>query len=246
MTTLVSITRSQKLALKDAPLSEVAETLLGGVPVVEAPTDFPELPAPLEATAATRKSFGTLGKIFNKVIMVTRRRMTEAELADLGAEYEDIKNVSALLENRAEQIKEYVRTHQDVEAEEQGLAFPKDVVRNGNILARATERDAKGHYLLAAPKNPSVTEIPGTNGVKFSNQYSSGRTSEDLAYITRAFEAGEIDEAMYKACTRVVRVPDAKKISEYVVKTGDTSLLSKIVKRGRPSTALYLRGLKKK
>jgi hypothetical protein len=246
MTALALISRSQKLALKDAPLATVAEQLLdGGIPVEEAPSNFPKLPDPLEVTAATRKSFGILGKLFNQVIMTSRRSLAEKELADLGAEYEGLKDVEKLVGERVDQIKEYIRTHQDCVAEEAGLAFPKDVIRNGNVIAHATPRDANGHYLLAAPKDPNDTVIPGLNK-RFSNQFSSGQTKQDLAYITRAFEAGEIDETAYKACTRVVRMPDAHKVSEYVMKTGNVSLLSKIVKRGRPSTSMYLRGLKKK
>lgn len=242
---LVPVSRSQKLALKEAPLPEVAETLLGSLPTEEAPSDFPALPAPLEATAETRKSFSTLGRVFNKVILTSRRRMTQEELEDLGAEYADIQRVAKLLDTRAEQIKEYVRTHQDVEAEEKGVAFPKDVVRNGNVVAHATPRDTRGHYLLAAKGAPQETAIPGTNGLKFANQYTSGKISQDLDYITRAFEAGELDEETYKACTRVVRVPDAERIRAHALKTGDTSLLSKIVRRGRASASLHLRGLKK-
>lgn len=244
-TALVPVSRSQKIALKDAPLTEVTEALLGYIPQEPGTGDFPKIPAPLEANADTRKAFSTLGRLFNKVIVTSRRRMNEAELAELGAELADIQRVSKLLTAREEQIKEYARTHQDVVAEENGLAFPADVVRNGLKVVSATPRDTKGHYLLAAPQNPEVTEIPGSNGLKFSNQYSSGRSIEDLAYVTRAYEAGEIDEKTYLACTKVVRVPDAAKIRAHALKTGDTSLLAKVVKKGRASASMYLRGLKK-
>jgi hypothetical protein len=243
---VVQIPRSTKLALKAAPLDQVAEELLpGGVPFKAAPDDFPALPAPLEAKAQTRKAFATLHKIFNKVIMSTRRILTEDEMADLGAEYRDIQEVKKLLGAREEQIKEYVRTHQDVAAEQAGQAFPKDVIRNGNLIAHATERDANGHYLLAAPKNPSVSEIPGTDGLKFSNQYTSGRTTVDLNRVTEKFTAGELDEDTYKAVTRLVRVPDAERLRDHALKTGDTSLLAAVVTKGRPSASMYLRGLKK-
>lgn len=244
-TALVSVSRQQRIALKDATLPQVTEALLGFIPEEEGFGTFPKLPAPLEATAETRKSFATLGKVFNKVILTARKRMTDEELADLGAEYSDIQRVAKLLKEREDQIKEYIRTHQDVVAEESGLAFPADVIRNGQRIVTATPRDTKGHYLLAAPQNPEVTEIPGTNGLKFSAQYTSGRTSEDLNYVVRAYEAGEIDEETYKACTVLVRVPDARKIRAHALKTGDTSLLSKVVKKGRASASMYLRGLTK-
>lgn len=244
MTTLVPLTYSQKLALKDKSVIDIAEAL-GAELAVPAPDSFPAIPAPLEATAETRKSFGTLGKIFNKVIMTSRRRLSEEEIEVLGKEHIDIDNVLKLMQARKEQINEYLRTHQDVEAEEAGLAFPKDVVRNGNVIAHATERDAKGHYLLAAPKKPVETPIPGTNK-KFANQYSSGRTTEHYSELTVAYENGEIDEATYKAVTKMVRVVDPERLAKHVLKTGDTSLLKRVLKKGCANTAMYVRGITKK
>lgn len=244
MTTLVPLSRAQKLALKDKPITEIAEAL-GAALAAPAVDTFPEIPAPLEATAETRKSFATLGKIFNKVIMTGRRRLSDDEVSTLGQERIDIDNVLGLLTSRKDQINEYLRTHQDVEAEEAGVAFPQNVVRNGNVIALATERDAKGHYLLAAPKNPVETPIPGTNK-KFATQYSSGRTTENYSALTSAYEAGEIDETTYKAVTKLVRVVDPERLAKHVLKTGNTSLLTRVLKKGRPSTSMYIRGISKK
>lgn len=245
MTTLVPVSRSTKLALKDAPLKDVAEQLLGEIPVEEAPSEFPDLPDPLTATSEIRTALKILSTTFNRTIVEDRRAMTTEEVAAIGVEYEAIQKVAKLLGERGEQIKEYVRTHQDVEAEEAGIAFPKDVTRNGNVIAHATPRDKNGHYILAAKGDPADTAIPGTT-LKFSNQFSSGRTSEDLDWVNRAFAAGEIDEAEYKAMTEVRRVPTADKVRSYVLRTGRTEILSKVVKKGRDGTALYLRALKKK
>ncbi len=170
--------------------------------------------------------------------------MPTEELADIGVEYKAVQDVLKLLETRGEQIKEIVRTHMDVKAEEAGVAFSYDVTRNGNVIAPAPERDAKGHYILAAKGQPDDVEIPGTT-LKFSNQFSSGQTRENLGAIETMFQDGEIDEAAYKAMTVVKRVPDAAKIRAYVLKTGNTSILGRIVKRGRNSSSLYLRALKK-
>lgn len=246
MTELVPVSRSTKLALKEAPLKEVAETLLGELPVdKEAPQDFPKLPDALTATAEIRAALKTLSTTFNKTVVTERRTMTTEEVAAIGVEYEAIQRVAKLLEERAEQIKEIVRTHQDVEAEEQGLAFPKDVVHNGTVVAPATPRDAKGHYLLAAKGAPRDTQVPGTT-LKFSAQFTSGRSKTDLDEIQRMYEAGEIDETEYKAMTVVRRVPDEAKVKTYVLKSGRVDILGRIVKKGRDGTALYLRSLKKK
>lgn len=244
MTTLVPVTRSQRLVLKDAPIDKVAEELLGAVPQDEAPAEFPELPVPLTASKEIRDALRTLSQTFNGVIVTDRRTLTEDEVAAIGKEYEALQQVIKLIGEREEQVKEIVRTHQDVEAEEKGLAFPKDVTLNGNVVAQATERDAKGHYILATKGSPQVTEIPGST-MKFSNQFTSGRLTKDLAWIERAYLAGEIDEETYKACTVVKRVPDADKVKAHALRTCDTSVLANIVKRARNYSSMNFRPLKK-
>jgi len=244
MTALVPVTRSQRLVLKDAPIKIVAEELLGAIPQDEAPNEFPELPIPLTASKEIRDALRTLSQTFNGVTVAERRSLTQDEVSALGKEYEALQKVVKLIATREEQVKEYVRTHQDVDAEQTGVAFPKDVILNGNVAAKATERDSKGHYILASKGSPQDTEIPGTT-LKFSNQFSSGTVSEDLVAIERAYLAGEIDEQTYRSCTVVKRVPDAGKVRAYVLRTGDTSMLTRIVKRGRNKSALYLRALKK-
>lgn len=244
MTALVPVTRNQRIVLKDAPIDKIAEELLGGIPQDEAPAEFPELPVPLTASKEIRDALRTLSQTFNGVTVTERRTLTEEEIAAIGKEYEALQKVLKLIGEREEQVKEIVRTHQDVDAEQKGLAHSKDVVLNGNVVAKATERDAKGHYILAAKGSPQETVIPGST-VKFSNQFSSGRVTKDLGAIEKAYQAGEIDEKTYRACTVVRRVPDVEKIRTYVLRTGDTGMLARIVKRGRNGSSMYLRALKK-
>lgn len=241
---LVPATRNQRVVLKDAPLKTVAEELLGDIPQDEAPSDFPELPVPLTASREIKDALRTLSQTFNGVTVAERRTLTSDEVGAIGKEYEALQQVIKLIAKREEQVKEIVRTHQDVDAEEKGLAFSKDVLLNGNLVATATERDKSGHYILASKGQPQETEIPGST-MKFSNQFSSGTVTEDLGAIERAYLLGEIDEATYKACTVTKRVPDAGKVRAYVLRTGDTGMLTRIVKRGRNKSALYLRALKK-
>lgn len=245
MTELAMLTRTQKLALKEKTLKDITLELLGEIPMEDAGTDFPGLPKPLTATTEIRAALSILSKTFNKVTVTDRRTMQPEEIGSIGVEMEAIKAVGKLLAEREEALKEYVKTHQDVEAEEKGLAFPKDVMRGGKTVAEATPRDKDGHYILAAKGEPVDTEIPGTT-LRFSTQFSSGRASENLGAIVQMFEDGEIDEAAYKAMTEVRRVPTAEKVRAYVLKTGRTDILGKIVKKGRDGTALYLRALKKR
>ncbi len=241
---LVPVSRANKIALKSAPIEEVAEQLLGAIPLEEAPTDFPDLPAAITASKEIKDALVTLRRFFNTTTVSDRRTLTEDEKESLGQEYAAIQMTLKLVEKREAQIKEIIRNHQDVEAEEQGKAFPKDVVRNGNIVAKATERDKNGHYILAAPKEPQVTEIPGMT-VSFQNQFVTGKIGKDFGAIDRAYAAGEIDDETYRAVTVTKRVPDPDRIRAYVLKTGDAAMLSMIIKRGLNSSSLYLRPLKK-
>lgn len=244
MTALVPVTRNQRIVLKDATIDKVAEELLGAIPQDDAPNEFPELPTPLTASKEIRDALRTLSQTFNGVVVSERRTLTEDEVAAIGKEYEALQKVLSLITDREEQVKEIIRTHQDVDAEQKGLAHAKDVVLNGNVVAKATERDKNGHYILAAPKNPQQTTIPGST-MTFSNQFTSGRVTKDLGAIEKAYLNGEIDEKTYRACTVVRRVPDAEKVKAYVLRTGDTKMLARIVKRGRNGSSMYLRPLKK-
>lgn len=243
-TALVPISRSQKLVLKEKPLKEVAETLTV-IPIADAPESFPEVPVPLEAPKEVREALKTLSQLFNKVTVTERRTHTEEELSHEGQELEAIQAVKKLLGVREEIIKEGIRHHQDVEAEEAGLAFPKDVYVNGNLVAHATPRDANGHYLLAVKGMSQDTPVPGTT-LRFANQFVSGKTSENLAAIVEAYEAGDISEDVWKQMTEVRRVPTVEKVKAYVLKTGETWPLAKIYKKGRDSASMYLRAIKRK
>lgn len=245
MTELVALSRTQKLQLKDKNLKDITLELLGEIPQEEASNDFPSLPSPLTATAEIRQALKVLSTTFNKTVVTDRRTLTDEETAAIGVEYEAIKAVAKLLEEREGQVKEIVKTHQDVEAEEKGLAFPKDVMRGGKLVAEATPRDKDGHYILAAKGEPVDTKIPGTT-LRFSTQFSSGRASENLGAIEQMYADGEITEAEYKSMTEVRRVPSAEKIRAFVLKTGRTDILGRIVKKGRDGSALYLRALKKR
>ena len=244
MTNIVPVTKNQRIALKEAPLEEVAEALLGYMPVSATPNTFPAVPTPLKADRATRTSFTNLGKIFNRVVPETRRSLFSQELADIGQEYTDLQNVKNLLETRLEQIKEIVRTHQDVEAEQSGIAFPERIVRNGNVIVEATPRDQHGHYLLSAPQKPVVTEIPESDK-QFSNEFRSGRSKTDLTILTADHENGVLDDETYRQITKTVRVVDPEKLRKHVLKTGDVSLLTRVVVKGHDLSAFCFRNRKK-
>jgi len=243
MTDVVQFTEFQKgtLVLKD--FGGFVEEVLGtGLEAQKAPEGFPELPARLEVTPKLKAALEALPGLFARIQPERRRALDSSEIKDLGDELVAIKEILTVLGQREEDVKEYVRNHQDAVAEQEGRAFAKDVTVAGNVIQEATPRDAKGHYLLATPGNPEVTPVPGTT-VKLANQYSSGKLKTDLEALTRLHEAGEIDRKTYLAVSEERRVVNARKLQDHVLKTGRVDLLAAVSSRGLPSSAMYVRGI---
>lgn len=241
--TLVKFTDFQKTTLVLKDFGDFVQEALGtALEAQKAPEGFPELPARLEVTPSLKAALEALPALFARIQPERRRPLDSAEVADLGAELVAIKEILTVLGQREEDIKEYVRNHQDTVAEQEGRAFAKDVTVAGNVVQEATPRDAKGHYLLATPGNPEVTTVPGTT-VKLANQYSSGKLKTDLEALTRQYEAGEIDRKTYLAVTEARRVVNAEKLRDHVLKTGRVDLIAAVSSRGLPSSAMYVRGI---
>lgn len=241
-----TFSRSMKLSLQAKPLTEFAEEVLGDtIETAPAATEFPKMPKEIELTPEVRKALKALPALFGQVQPQHRRKLDENEIQAIGEEYANIQTLLKLIGQREEDIKEIVRTHQDVEAEEQGRAFPKQIRRGQVVIAEATPRDAKGHYLLAKPKDPVKTEVPG-GPLAFVNQFTSGRLRTDLEQLTRDYEAGELDRETYMAVTVTRRVVDGEKLKKHVLKTGMVELMARVSQRGRASSSMNFRGLTKK
>lgn len=246
MTALVrTFTDSKRLELSAAAFPAFVQQVLDAdLSAEQAPESFPELPGELAGLKELESALAVLPQLINKVAPERRRVLDRQELKDLGAELVAIADILAVLGQRDQNIRETFRVHQDAKAEEEGRAFPHDVTRGGRLIHKATPRDAKGHYLLAAPQEPEVTKIPDTV-VEISNQYTSGRLTTNLEALTALHEAGEIDRKTYLAISTEKRVVDPEKLRAHTLRTGDASLLAKISKRGLPSSSLNIRGLNK-
>lgn len=237
--------KSVKLALAQKPIEEFATEVAGDQIRTEAAGEkFPAMPKELVVTPEMAKALRAMPKLFGGVQPQQRRTLDQSELAAIGEEFKAIQELLKAIGKRDKDIREIVRTHQDMTAEAEGRAFPKDIRRNGNLIAEATPRDANGHYILAKPGEPEKTLIPGLEEA-FQNQYTSGRTTTDLEAITRAYEAGEIDREVYLAVTVAKRVVDPGKLKAYVLKTGLTNLMAMVTRRGRASSSMNFRGLSK-
>jgi hypothetical protein len=239
-------TSSQKLVLSAKSLTGLAEEVLGDeLAAPKAPQTFPALPKQLEVTPSLRSALDRLPALFARIQPTSRRALDTGEVKEIGEELIAIREILTVLGQREDDIKEYFRNHQDVQAEHDGRAIREDVTIRGLVVQSATPRDPKGHYLLATAGEPEETEIPGTTA-RISNQFTSGKLSTDLEAITRAYEAGEIDRPTYLKVTVAKRVVDGEKLKAHALKTGDLSLLSRTVRRGASSAAMYVRGISKK
>lgn len=239
-----------RVALRDpkATLESIATAMLtDDVPaefLAVAPQAFPAVPAHREITAAQAEALIALPSVFGTVQPTERRALTDDEVSALYKERQVLKTLGDLLSGREEDIKTLIRHHMDVSAEERGVAVPKAVVRDGQVVVEATPRDASGHYILCAPKAPERCPIPGTSE-DWSREYRSGKVEIDLGALERLHEEGVVSREDYLAFTREVRVIDKAKVMEAIAKKPERlGLLAKISKRGLPGTSLFVRNRK--
>jgi hypothetical protein len=210
-------------------------------PVTAEAQPFPKLPKHIELTAEARAAMKVLAGVFNSVEIKERRSLTRDEIDKLTAEIGVIGQISAVLGPRVDAIKETIRVHMDVAAEEAGIAVPKDKTGpDGEVIVAATPRDQNGHYLLAGPKDPHQV-ASGT--VAWSQEYSSGSAKPSDGELQAAYQKGEIDKDVYMAITRSARSFDQARFLAFLRRDPRRGLaaLRRITKRGTPQSALYLR-----
>lgn len=226
---LEKIIESGRIALrKDGATAESVATALVEAVEYEAAKKV-AAPKAIELTPDLLKALSALPGVFGRQQVTEIRQLTEAELKALGEEQLVIEEITKPLTTRREAIKEIVRNHMDEQARAQGKVTEDTLV------------DAKGHLVVAAPKQPEQVEIPGTDTV-WSREFRKGSVDIEPSRLLDMYEAGEIDRKTYLAFTREVRVFDEHKAMAAMAK--DPSLLRvfrRLIKRGRPSTALGLR-----
>lgn len=246
---LTTIIERGTFALKrqsDMSLAELASAITEEVPSFWAPPGqvipFPDIPAPVVMTPEVQSALNDLPEVFGKVNLDKRRTMTPEEILDVYKEHEALKALETALADRRDNLKEYVRTHLDVDAEEENRAIPHDVfTKNGEKVAEASPRDKHGHYVLGEKGKPERLNIPGTNQA-FSREASSYKAALSGDRLNELFEAGQITREEYLAFTREVRVFDETKARAAIQKDKKfLGLLAKITERGGMKSALYVR-----
>jgi hypothetical protein len=231
---LSPLIKQGQIALREgASLAAVAAAMLVEMPEVEALAPAaPTVPAPVELTPEVKQALEQMAEVFAAVQPTERRTLTDTEVAALYLEREVVKQVSEVLAGREENIKEYVRNHMDVVAEE-----------TGRVDAN-TPRDNKGHYVVATKGNPERLDVAGTNQV-FSREFRSGKASVDGSRLLDMYEAGEISREDYLAFTREVRAFDEDKAMKAINDDPKRlEILARLAVPAQPSTALFVRKAK--
>lgn len=229
---------------KASSLKDIAAALDVHVPAAPVYTNVAEWPSPLVLTDEQQDALAEIPAVFGAVHPAEPKILDADEMNTLYREREVLREVLEPLKGRDEVIKEIVRHHMDLVAEESNIAVPKDIVRSGSLVAEATPRDKAGHYILASKGNPERANIPGTNQA-WSREYREGAVSFALAAddLLAMYEAGEITREAYLSMTRETRVFDEAKTMEAVRKDPETYLpiLRRVAVRSDNGTSMFVR-----
>jgi hypothetical protein len=181
-------------------ITVLAEILAGpDVPLRPAEQAFPAVPKPAVLTEEAREAFAKITELYGEVGPKQRRTLTRAELRKLTEERMAIDAALTALESRKKSIGEIIRTHQDVAAEEAGLAVPRAKLGPDDaVIVEASPRDAGGHYLLARPKLPAQEPVPDL-GRAWSQEYAAGKLVLDATGkgLKAALDAGDLSRETY-------------------------------------------------
>jgi hypothetical protein len=224
-------------------LSDVAEKI--SAPLPDPPLDealpFPALPKKVELTERQRTSLGLVARLFGSFSLDRRRSLLPEELEDLAVEADTLADLEGVLKDRREEIKEIIRVHMDVDAEERGVAVPRPKLGPaGGKVVEATPRDRKGHYLLAGPGTAWEVHVGGFRQ-GWQQRFTSGSVALSEAALDELYEAGIIDRPEYLACTSQRRSLDEAKLHVFIRKNPVRGLgiLRRITRRGPANSALY-------
>lgn len=203
---------------------------------------FPALPKHVPLTEELRRALNHLPEVFNSVEPKARRSLSQTEIDLLTIEQGILGLIGSAMAARMEAVKETIRHHMDVDAEEKGIAAPKAKVDSstGAVIVPATPRDQSGHYLLAEEKHPHQVQA---GPLSWSQERSAAAPKPSGAVLQQAYDAGEIDREDYLAVTMQTRVFDQLGARALIRKDPARGLrvLRRITVAGKPKSSLYLR-----
>ena len=164
----------------------------------------PEAPKKVTLTDKAKAALVKLPRVFGGTEVTERRELTGNEVTSLFDEYQTISAIGTLMEDRKESIKQAVRNHIDLTAQQQGVG---DTV------------DSHGFRIVASKGAPVRLPVEGSNE-EFSLEYRGGRAgtmSVSSEKLLDMYEQGEISREDYLALTREKRVFDEDKATKAVL-----------------------------
>jgi hypothetical protein len=231
----ISATALTALRAEGANVKNLAAALAGDVEVPLEQAAEVVAPKQVEITPALAEALKHLPEVFGIVQPDTIRRLTAAEIKALHDERSTIKAVIEDLLVRKDSIDETVRNHMSVTAQVAGL------------VTETTELDKNGRPIIAAPKDPQRCNIPDSTEA-WSLEFRAGKVTVDGAELLAMYERDEISRETYLSFTKEVRIFDEEKAMAAMRKNPDLieTVFTKILKRGRAATALFVRKQSKK
>lgn len=231
---IIALARDDRVSLE-----ALAEVLLPAAgPEDQSAVPFPALPKDVELTPAARAALAKVEDVFGSVSIKDRRSLTEAEVGRISDEAEVLAILEKALKARLEYIREVMRVHMDVAAEESNQAVPK--ARRG---VSPTPRTPKGHYLLATAQNAWEIAVGGFRK-GWQQVYVPGKAvvapSPDLLHDLR--EKDLITQREYLAMTRVARPFDPDKMLAFIRKNPSRgpAILRLLTTRDEPNAQVHL------
>jgi hypothetical protein len=203
-----------KMLAGEAPQPEVSPA-----PPAKTVTVTPELRAALSLVA----------KLFGDVQPTEPRKLEEAEVRRITAEYRALAAVTVLLSARNKAIDEAVRHHMDAVARELGITGP--------IVA---EGAAKGHILAAKPGQPFEVTVEGLED-PWQQRLTTGTAELSMTDLWQLLDEGLITREDFNALTSTVRELDESKIKRAVKRDPKRYLgiLMAITRRKPDGASLY-------
>ncbi len=238
---VIAARKDPSLSIKDLAQAIVDEPPLywGGKDLIP----FPKVPNAVVLTDEDKVALSAFPTVFGKVAPTERRTLTGDEIHAAYLEHEVLSKIETLIASRRDNLKEYVKHHLDVDAEERNAAIPQPVVdkETGEVTVEASPRDSAGHYVLGSKGKPERLPIPDTN-LEWSREARAGLTSVSGSRLTELYEAGEISKEDYYAFTREQRVFDEEKTRKSLAKNPALfDLLARITQRSGVGSAMFIR-----
>jgi hypothetical protein len=208
-----------------ATLKKVMSTLAGEVEQDVPAT--PEAPAAIPMTPELVNALARVHEVFGRVNPTAVRPLTHEENQLLLTENRTLDLVIKALTDRLEHTKTIARNHMHALAVARGLG-------DGEV-------DQHGHRLIAGPSKPYKVSVEGTD-LAWSLQYGSPKVTLDGNVLEQMLADGEIDRETYLSFTVEKRVFDEDKAMRAIQKSPALlKVLKRMIKRGRPTTSLFVR-----